>query len=53
MAYAIWGGLGIVLTAFVSVMVFRQAIDAPALMGITLIVSGVVVMQVFSRTTVH
>ncbi|MCV3210994.1 multidrug efflux SMR transporter [Mesorhizobium sp. YC-39] len=52
-AYAIWGGLGIVLTAFVSVTVFRQAIDVAALVGIAMIVSGVVVMQVFSRTTVH
>lgn len=52
-AYAIWAGLGIVLTATVSVVVFRQRLDLPALLGIALIVSGVVVMQVFSRSSGH
>ena len=52
-AYAIWGGLGIVLTAIVSVVIFRQALDAAALLGIALIVSGVVVMNVFSRSAAH
>lgn len=52
-AYAIWGGLGIILTAIVSVVVFRQVLDAAALIGIGLIISGVVVMQVFSQTTTH
>jgi small multidrug resistance pump len=52
-AYAIWGGLGIVLTALVSLVVFRQAIDVAALIGIAMIVSGVVVMQVFSHTASH
>ncbi|MCC8410094.1 multidrug efflux SMR transporter [Mucilaginibacter sp. UR6-1] len=52
-AYAIWGGLGIVLTALVSVFVFRQSLDAPAVIGMTMIVSGVIVMNVFSRSISH
>lgn len=52
-AYAIWGGLGIVLTAIVSVVLFRQALDAAAILGIVLIVTGVVVMNVFSQSTTH
>lgn len=52
-AYAIWAGFGIVLTAVVGVAVFGQALDAPALLGIALIVAGVVVMQLFSRTAGH
>lgn len=52
-AYAIWAGLGIVLTAAVGVVVFRQPLDAPAFLGIALIVSGVVVMQTFSTSSGH
>lgn len=53
MAYAIWGGLGIVLTAIISIIVFKQSLDGPAIIGIALIVAGVVVMNVYSKTTVH
>ena len=52
-AYAIWGGLGIVLTAVISVVIFKQSLDLPAILGITLIVIGVVVMNVFSKTMSH
>lgn len=52
-AYAIWGGVGIVLTAAIGVVVFRQALDVPAMLGIGMIVSGVVVMNVFSQTAAH
>ncbi len=47
-AYAIWGGLGIVLTSVISVVVFKQSLDIPAIIGIVLIVSGVIVMNFFS-----
>ncbi|MEL1254132.1 multidrug efflux SMR transporter [Flavobacterium sp. DGU38] len=50
-AYAIWGGLGIVLTAAVSVFVLKQKLDLPAVIGIILIVAGVFVMNFFSKTT--
>lgn len=49
-AYAIWAGLGIVLTAGVSVIVFKQKLDLPAIIGITFIVVGVVIMNFFSKT---
>lgn len=52
-AYAIWGGLGIVLTAIISVTVFKQKLDLPAIVGIVLIVSGVVVMNFFSKSVSH
>jgi len=52
-AYAIWGGLGIVLTAIVSVVVFKSKFDLPAILGISLIVSGVIVLNFFSKTTSH
>lgn len=49
-AYAIWAGLGIVLTAGVSVAVFKEKIDLPAIIGIVFIVTGVAVMNFFSKT---
>jgi len=52
-AYAIWAGLGIVLTAVVSVVIFKQPLDVSAIIGIVLILSGVVVMNAFSKTAVH
>lgn len=52
-AYAIWGGVGIILTALISVVVFKHRLDAPAIIGIVLIVAGVVVMNVFSKTATH
>lgn len=53
MAYAIWSGVGIVLTALIGAMVFRQSLDWPALIGIGFIVTGVVIMNTFSQATGH
>ena len=50
-AYAIWGGLGIVLTALISVIIFKQSLDLPAIIGIILIVAGVFVMNFFSKSS--
>lgn len=52
-AYALWAGLGIVLVALVGVIFYRQALDLPAVIGIGLIVSGVVVVNVFSKSIAH
>lgn len=52
-AYAIWAGLGITLTTLVSVLIFKQSIDIPAIAGITLIVAGVFVLNFFSGTAGH
>ena len=48
-AYAIWSGLGIVLISIVGWVVYRQTLDVPALVGMALIVSGVIVINAFSR----
>ncbi len=52
-AYAIWAGLGIVLTATVSVTIFKQKFDTPAILGMLLIVIGVVVINLFSKSASH
>ncbi len=52
-AYAIWAGLGIVLIATVGIIVFEQVPDAPALIGMALIILGVVIIHLFSNTGNH
>jgi small multidrug resistance pump len=52
-AYAIWSGLGIVLISLVGVLWFRQSLDAPALIGLALIVAGVIVINAFSGSMAH
>ncbi len=52
-AYATWGGLGIVLTAIIAVVLFKQSLDTPAMVGIAMIVGGVVIVNGFSRTMSH
>lgn len=52
-AYAIWSGLGIVLIAAIGWLVFGQRLDAPALIGMGLIIAGVAVMNVFSKAAAH
>ena len=51
--YAIWSGLGIVLIAAVGFFYYKQTLDLAAIIGMGLIVSGVVVINVFSNTAGH
>jgi small multidrug resistance pump len=52
-AYAIWAGVGIVLITLVAWLLYGQALDAAAIVGLGLIIAGVVVLNVFSRAVVH
>ena len=52
-AYAVWSGVGIVLITLVAWIFLGQKLDLPAMAGMTLIVAGVVVMNVFSRSVAH
>lgn len=49
-AYAIWAGSGIVLIAAINAYVLKQNIDIYATFGIGLIVLGVIVINVFSKS---
>ena len=51
--YAIWSGVGIVLISLVAVVLYRQVPDLPAIIGLGLIVSGVVVLNLFSKMQAH
>lgn len=52
-AYAIWSGVGVALIALFGWLFYRQALDLGAIVGIALIVAGVVVIQLFSRSAAH
>ncbi|OUL62249.1 multidrug efflux SMR transporter [Flavobacterium sp. AJR] len=52
-AYAIWSGVGIVLITIIGAVFFKQTPDLPAIIGLALIIIGVVVINVFSKTTTH
>lgn len=52
-AYAVWSGVGIVLITAVGWAFFGQKMDAPALIGMALIIAGVVIMNVFSSAGAH
>lgn len=51
LVYAIWSGVGIVLTAIVAYFAFGQKIDLAGLIGIALIIAGVLVINLFSSTS--
>lgn len=50
-AYAVWSGVGIVLVATVGWLAFGQKLDAPAVIGMAMIIGGVAVLNLFSATT--
>ncbi|MFD1328818.1 DMT family transporter [Mycoplana ramosa] len=52
-AYAIWSGLGIVLISLVGYFVFGQTLDRAAVIGLGLIIAGVLVLNLFSKSTFH
>jgi small multidrug resistance pump len=51
--YAIWSGAGIVLIALAGWLLFGQKLDGPAVLGLGLIIAGVAVIQLFSKTVSH
>ena len=51
--YAIWSGLGVILVAVVAAVVYRQIPDLWAMLGIALILMGVIVINLLSKTVSH
>jgi small multidrug resistance pump len=52
-AYAIWAGLGVVCVTAIAWVGYGQKLDIAAIAGMILIVTGVVVMNVFSSSVSH
>jgi len=49
-AYALWSGIGVVIASLVGWFFFHQKLDAPAMIGLGLIIAGVAVMHLFSKS---
>ena len=52
-AYAVWSGVGLVLIATVGWLAYGQSLDLPAVIGMGLILTGVVVLNLFSKVASH
>nr|WP_233176339.1 SMR family transporter [Dyella sp. ASV24] len=52
-AYAVWSGIGTALIALIGVVAYQQKLDLPAMLGIGLIVAGVLVLNLFSKSGAH
>ena len=52
-AYAVWSGVGIALISLIGWLFLGQSLDAPAIIGLTLIGAGVVVINGFSKSVAH
>jgi small multidrug resistance pump len=52
-AYAVWSAVGIALVSLIAWLVYGQRLDAPAILGLGLIVAGVVVVNAFSKSVAH
>ncbi|VUD58548.1 Multidrug transporter EmrE [Thalassocella blandensis] len=52
-AYSLWSGLGIILVSLIAWLLHGQKLDFWAIIGMALIISGVVVMNMFSKSTAH
>lgn len=52
-AYAVWSGVGIVAISLIGLFWYRQTIDAAGLVGMGLIVAGVLVINLLSKTAQH
>lgn len=53
LVYAIWSGVGIVFLTIIGAVLYKQVPDMPAKIGLTLIVTGVVVINLLSATATH
>jgi small multidrug resistance pump len=47
-AYAIWSGVGTVIISLVAWLLYNQKLDAPSILGMALIISGVIIIKFLS-----
>ena len=52
-AYAFWSGIGIILTVIAGKMIWNESLDWARITGIVLIIAGILVINLFSKVTVH
>ena len=51
--YAIWSGMGIVLVSVIGWVVYKQTLDLTSVIGMGLIIAGVIVINLFSKSVGH
>ena len=52
-AYALWSGIGIILTIIAGMFLWRESLDWARVAGIVLIISGILIINLFSKATAH
>ena len=53
LAYAIWSGVGIVLTVIAGILIWRESLDWARVIGIIFIILGILIINLFSKITAH
>ena len=52
-AYAIWAGVGLILTVIAGVLIWKETLDWARVTGIILIIAGIILINIFSKNTAH
>ena len=52
-AYAIWSGVGLVLTVIAGMLIWKETLDWARVLGIILIIAGIILINVFSKVSAH
>ena len=52
-AYALWSGIGITLTVLLGKIIWNESLDWARITGIILIITGILVINLFSKATAH
>lgn len=52
-AYAVWSGVGIILISAIGAIFYKQMLDLPAIIGLSFIIIGVIIVNVFSKMSAH
>ncbi len=51
--YAIWSGVGVVLVSLAGWVFYKQSLDIPSVIGISLIVAGVIILNIYTKIAAH
>jgi small multidrug resistance pump len=52
-AYALWSGIGIILTVIAGILIWRESLDWARIVGIIFIIVGILIINLFSKVRVH
>ena len=52
-AYALWSGIGIILTVIAGIVLWKESMDWVRALGIALIMAGILIINLFSKSATH